>query len=120
MFKFVLGVVVSAAAFYALSLRGSPIGDLTGAEARVVSAALAVGHGDRAAELQEPVLKKPDGDGWFVCGWVRIGGADAPLGAQPFVGLLFDDGTFAATSLAVTEGERNATKEVCAYRGLYI
>lgn len=115
--------VVSGAALGAASLLGwmywsEPIGDLTAAEAREVSAVLAGGYGGRAAVLQEPVVKKPDSSGSFVCGWVRIGGASSPLGAQSFAGLITQDGEFKLASLAVTKAEENAVRDVCAHRGL--
>lgn len=118
MFKLIFGAALGVAAFAAWQIWSAPIGDLTAQEARVIAAALTDGQGGREAELREPILKKPDNDGWFVCGWVRIGGDDAPLGAQPFAGLISKDGAFSLASLAVTRGEVNALRDVCSYRGL--
>ena len=120
MFKIILGAALGAAAFLGWQYWNSPIGDLTSGEARAVAVALADGHGGRKAELREPVLKRPDSVGWFICGWVRIGGVDAPLGHQPFVGLMNKGGDFTVASIGTTLGEVNAVKGVCAARGLYL
>jgi len=119
-FKVILGAIVGIAGVVAWQTLSASIGDLTAAEARAVAASLAEGHGGLKAELREPVLKKPDDRGWLVCGWVRIGGVDAPLGHQPFVGLMSDQGAFTLASLAVTRAEVVAVRDVCALRRMML
>ncbi|MFN7224450.1 MAG: hypothetical protein ACK4MS_10565 [Paracoccaceae bacterium] len=118
MFKFGMSATLSAAVFVGWQYWNASIGDLTAVEARAVMAVLAEGHGGRGAGLQEPILKKPDGTGWVLCGWVRIGGVDSPLGSQPFLGRISGKGDFSIASLAVTRSEANAVHDACAYRGM--
>jgi hypothetical protein len=120
MLKVLFGAFLAGAAFVGWNLWNAAIGDLSATEARAVMSALEQGWGQQKAELHEPVLKATDEAGWFVCGWVRMGGASAPLGSQPFVGILFSRGEFRIATLAVTRGERNAVLEVCRLRGLVL
>jgi hypothetical protein len=110
MFKYLAGAVLGVTAIVAWSYAGAGVGDLTAAEVRAVEGALRQGRHDLGAEIREPVLKKPDSMGFIVCGWFVSSGTSSPFGAQPFIGLLSDDGTFAVASVGATEGEKGAVR----------
>lgn len=120
MLKVIFGVAAGALAVVAWQSFAKPIGDLSAGEARAVAAGLAADHGGRAVTLQMPVHKKPDGNGWLVCGWASVGGPLEALGARPFWGLLSGSGIFRVATHAATNGEGAAIRDVCKARGMVL
>lgn len=118
MLKVVFGAVAGVVALIAWQSFGGAVGDLSAREARAVATGLAVGHGGNSVILQVPVRKKPDGNGWLVCGLASVGGTLENLGARPFLGLLSESGSFRVATHAVTGGESAAVRDACRARGM--